>query len=63
MQQGFPLVRWNSILTISFAKTIITPSEAGWDSGDRQLTCIPYKETNKYPGGAPLHGSIWGSAR
>jgi len=46
-----------------FAKTVITPSQAGWDSGDRQLTCIAYKPTNKYPGGAPLHASIRGTAR
>jgi Septum formation len=46
-----------------FAKTIISPSQAGRDSGDRQLTCIAYKPTNKYPGGAPLHASIRGSAR
>jgi Septum formation len=35
-----------------------TPSSSSWPSGDRELTCIAYKNTQADPGGAPIYGSI-----
>jgi TIR domain/Septum formation len=41
-----------------FAERSISPGRSEWVSGDRQLICVAYKPTKKYPAGAPLHASI-----
>ncbi len=46
-----------------FDETSISPGRAAWDAGGRQLICIAYKPTGRYPAGAPLYASIQGSAR
>ena len=45
-----------------FSVVSISPNSQTWASGDRSLQCIAYWSTSQDPGGAPLYGSIRGSA-
>jgi len=52
-----------SIYPPGFSIFTIWPTSAYWNSGGRKLVCVTFKQTNKYPAGAPLYASIHGSAR
>jgi DivIVA domain-containing protein len=39
----------------------IIPDSDSWPDGDRWLVCVAYKDTSRYPGGAPVDYSIKGS--
>jgi hypothetical protein len=46
----------------AFSFTYVVPEPADdWASGDRQLVCVAYESTARYPGGAPVNYSINGS--
>jgi DivIVA domain-containing protein len=44
-----------------FTYNEIIPDSDSWPDGDRWLACVAYKDTPRYPGGAPVDYSIKGS--